>query len=95
MYFVEITGDKITAKGEGSFKTEEQMQVSGDIYAALTSLPAEYVMDAGEIISVLPLSNVTPPEQEPEEKSLEERIVELEQVVADLTLLQLEVISNG
>lgn len=37
------------------------------------------------------------PEQstEPEEKTLEDRVAELEQVVADLASLQLEVLMNG
>jgi len=67
MFYVEITGDLITAKGEGPFKTDEQIGVSEAIYDALTNLPANYVEDSGEIVSVEPLpipeSDLAPAQQ--------------------------------
>ena len=92
MFYVEISDNLITGKGEGDFKTNEQIEVSTDIYDALTNLPANYVEEGGEIVSVEPFP-LPPPKPIP--KSDTERIEELEQLVADLASLQLEVLMNG
>ena len=92
MFYIEIKDNLITGKGEGLFKTEEQIEVSKDIYSALTNLPANYVEEGGEIVSVEPFP-LPPPEPIP--KSDTERIEELEQLVADFASLQLEVMVNG
>lgn len=65
MFYVETSENKITAKGEGQYKTEEQMEVSKDIYVALVNLPADYVMKDGEIVSVIPapIPQPSPPEK--------------------------------
>jgi len=55
MFYVEINNELITGKGEGEFKTNEQIEVSEEIYNELTNLPAEYVVENEEIISVEPL----------------------------------------
>ena len=62
MFFVEINNGLVTGKGEGDFKTEEQIEVSKAIYDALINLPANYVEEGGEIVSVEPLPI---PEQPP------------------------------
>lgn len=67
MFYIEITNGLITGKGEGDFKTDEQIEVSKKIYDALTNLPAEYTEADGEIISVEPLP-VPEPELTPAEK---------------------------
>ncbi len=67
MFYVEVKDDLITAKGEGSYKTDEQIEVSEEIYNALTNLPAEYTEADGEIVSVVPLPlpepDLTPAQQ--------------------------------
>lgn len=55
MFYVEIKNNKISCKGQGEFKTEEQIEVSEEIYNALTNLPSDYVEVGGEIISVTPI----------------------------------------
>lgn len=68
MFYIEIKDNLITGKGEGPFKTEEQIEVSKDIYSALTNLPANYVEEGGEIISVTPLPIPEPPPLTPKEQ---------------------------
>lgn len=65
MFYIEITNNKITCKGQGEYKTESQVEVTEEIYNALTNLPAEYVEEDGEIIGVTPLlmPEPTPAEQ--------------------------------
>ncbi len=60
MFYVEITDNKITCKGQGGFKTESQVEVTEEIYNDLTSLPAEYTEADGEIVSVEPLPLLEP-----------------------------------
>lgn len=86
MYWVEISGNKITGKGQSPTITEEQIEISENIYTQLTRLPADYVMDGeGNIISVTPAPE---PEPEPQTPTVEERISALEDA---LTLLLMEV----
>jgi len=73
MFYIEIKDNLITGKGEGPFKTEEQIEVSGAIYNALTNLPASYVEEGGEIVSVVPL-----PVPEPNLTSVQQREREYE-----------------
>ena len=67
MFYVEINNNLITGKGEGPFKTEEQIEVSKDIYDALTNLPANYVEEGGEIVSVSPCP-ISEPQLTPKEQ---------------------------
>lgn len=55
MYFVEINDGMITCKGQGDFKTDDQIKVVESIYNDLTSLPAQFTMKGEEIISVSPM----------------------------------------
>jgi hypothetical protein len=78
MYFVEITGNEITAKGHGPALAEGQIEISQVIYDQLISLPAAFTInETGEIISVTPAPE---PEPCPQPPSLEERVALLEQL---------------
>lgn len=86
MYWVEISENKITGKGQSPTITEEQIEISEIIYTQLTRLPADYVTDGeGNIISVTPAPE---PEPEPQTPTAEERISALEDA---LILLLMEV----
>jgi hypothetical protein len=89
MYWVEISGNKITGKGQSPTITEEQIEISENIYNQLTRLPADYVTDGeGNIISVTPAPEPEPEPQTPKTPTVEERISALEDA---LTLLLMEV----
>ena len=84
MYWIEINGDKITGKVESKFKTDEQIEVSEEIYSQLTNLPASYIMSKGQITSVTPeLKKETTPEPTKEELLLQE-ITDLKNRVSKL-----------
>lgn len=65
MFYIEINNGLITGKGEGEFKTNEQIEVSEEIYNALTNLPAEFTESNGVITNVtpFPLPEPTPAER--------------------------------
>lgn len=75
MYFTEITNGKITCKGEGDFKTADQVEISETIFNALTNLPADYTEKDGKITAVVPAPE---PEPIPYMPSLEERVASAE-----------------
>lgn len=76
IYFIEITDGLITCKGEGDFRTDTQIEVTEDIYKALTSLPATYTEEKSNIVCVRPLHiQSIVPEQE---LTLEEYLVDLD-----------------
>lgn len=92
MFFIEINDNLITCKGEGKFKTEEQIEISESIYNELTSLPAEFAELDGQIINVSPLLLPEPEPLPPSEIDvLQDKLNELEQLLADLASLQLGV----
>lgn len=92
MFYVEITENLITAKGEGEYKTDEQIEISESIYNELTSLPAEFTELDGQIINVSPLPLPEPEPLPPSEIDvLQDKLNELEQLLADLASLQLGV----
>lgn len=83
MFFVEVNNGKITAKGCGPGKTNEQIEVTGEIYNELTNLPASFKTDSkGEIVSVTPEPKQTPPDI----PTQEERLEALEQAMLELVL---------
>lgn len=82
VYFVEIHDSKITSKGYGPAKTDEQIEVTKEIYDRLTRLPADFTMDAeGNIISVTPAPELEPQLQPP---SIEERLAAIELALLEL-----------
>ena len=65
VYFVEIHDSKITGKGYGPAKTDEQIEVTKEIYNQLTRLPADFETDTeGNIISVTPAPEPVPEPQD-------------------------------
>jgi hypothetical protein len=82
VYFVEIHDSKITSKGYGPAKTDEQIEVTKEIYDQLTRLPADFETDAeGNIISVTPAPEAEPQPQPP---SLEDRLKAVEDALLSL-----------
>ncbi len=82
IYFVEIQNGKIVSKGYAPAKTEEQIEVTKEIYDQLTRLPADFTMDEeGNIISVTPAPE---PEPQPQPPSIEERLSALEMALLEL-----------
>lgn len=82
IYFVEIQNGKITAKGYGPAKTDEQIEVTEEIYNQLTRLPADFETDKkGNIISVTPAPE---PEPQPQPPSLEDRLKAVEDALLSL-----------
>lgn len=82
MYYIEKTENIITGKGEGEFKTDEQVKVSEEIYNALTNLPAEYTELNGEIISVSTLPIPEPPTPKPtKEELMQQEINDLREII--------------
>lgn len=85
MYFIEIQSNKITCKGYGPGKTDEQIEITKEIYDQLTRLPADFETDEeGNIISVTPAPE---PEPEPKPPSVQEKIEILENSIAELTVI--------
>ena len=82
IYFVEIHDSKITSKGYGPAKTDEQIEVTKEIYDQLTRLPADFETDTeGNIISVTPAPETEPQPQPP---SLEDRLKAVEDALLSL-----------
>ena len=82
VYFVEIHDSKITSKGYGPAKTDEQIEVTKEIYDQLTRLPADFETDTeGNIISVTPAPETEPQPQPP---SIEERLKAVEDALLSL-----------
>ncbi|MGB9813542.1 MAG: hypothetical protein ACPLRZ_07575 [Thermovenabulum sp.] len=86
VYFVEIQDKKIVTKGFGPAKTDNQIEITKEIYEQLTSLPAEFETDAeGNIISVIPILQPEPEsETQPQQLSIEDRIADLEMALATI-----------
>jgi len=82
IYFVEIQNGKITAKGCGPTKTDEQIEITEEIYNQITRLPADFETDEeGNIISVTPAPE---PEPQPQPPTLEERISAIELALLEI-----------
>lgn len=82
MFFVEIQNGKITAKGEGPAKTDEQIEITKEIYDQITRLPADFETDEeGNIISVTPAPE---PEPQPQPPTLEERVSAIELALLEI-----------
>ena len=54
MYYIEIKNDIAYAKGEGQFKTGQQIEISKELFDKITSLPASVTMEQGEIVDITP-----------------------------------------
>lgn len=66
MHWIELQNNKISSKGETPTKTDEQIEVTKEIYDQLTRLPADFETDAeGNIISVTPAPEPEPIPREP------------------------------
>lgn len=82
IYFVEIQNGKIISKGYGPAKTDEQIEVTKEIYDQLIRLPADFTSDAeGNIISVTPAPE---PEPQPQPPSIENRLKAVEDALLSL-----------
>ena len=84
MYWIEINGDKITGKGQSEFKTDEQVEVSEEIYNQLTNLPASYIMAKGRIASVTPELKKDIVAELTKEEILQQEIIDLKNRVFKL-----------
>ena len=85
MYWVEIKNDKITGKGQGKYKTDEQIEISEEIYNQLTTLPADCVIKENKILSVSPIETLSNDIVVIEKtETIEERVNKLEQRIATL-----------
>ncbi len=81
IYYMQTSGNKIIAKGEGPAKTEEQIEITKEIYDQLKRLPADFETDTeGNIISVTPAPEATP--QPPEPTTEEILLVALQEIQA-------------
>ena len=82
IYFVEIQNGKVISKGYGPAKTDEQIEVTKEVYNQLTRLPADFETDTeGNIISVTPAPE---PEPQPQAPSLENRLKAVEDALLSL-----------
>lgn len=82
IYFVEIQNGKIISKGFGPAKTDEQIEVTKELYNQLIRLPADFETDMeGNIISVTPAPE---PEPQPQPPSMEERLTAVELALLEL-----------
>ena len=86
MYWIEINGDKITGKGQSQYKTNEQVEVSEEIYSQLTNLPASYIMSKGQITSVTPELKKDIVAELTKEEILQQEIIDLKNRVFTLEL---------
>jgi hypothetical protein len=85
IYFIEIKNNKIVSKGFGPAKTDEQIEVTKEIYDQLIRLPADFETDAeGNIISVTPAPEPEPQPQPPQPPSIGERLAAVELVLLEL-----------
>lgn len=88
VYFVEIRNNKIVGKGDAPAKTDEQIEVSKEIYDRLIRLPADFETDAkGNIISVTPVPEPEPEPTPPELTEGQRKIQSLEQSIAELSTM--------
>ena len=76
MFFVDITGDKITCKMSTNVEQPGMIAVSEDIYNQLTYLPASYTLDENSNIATV--TPAEPPAVEPEPPSAEEYLIDLD-----------------
>lgn len=82
MYYVEMMNNKIISKGCGPAKTDEQIEITKEIYDQLTRLPATYETDTeGNIISVTPAPE---PKPQPQPPSIENRFKALEDALLSI-----------
>lgn len=87
MYWVEISGDKITGKGNSEFKTKGQVEIAEEIYNLLTTVPATYTIKDNKIISVSPIKVINSDVIKKTE-TIEEKIVKLENRISELERTQ-------
>ena len=81
-YFIQIENNKIISKGVSGSITNNQIEVTKEIYDKLTHLPADFETDSeGNIISVTPAPE---PEPEPQPPSIEERLKAVEDALLSL-----------
>ena len=81
-YFIQIENNKIISKGVSGSITNNQIEVTKEIYDQLTHLPADFETDSeGNIISVTPAPE---PEPEPQPPSIEERLKAVEDALLSL-----------
>ena len=82
MYYVEINNGQITGKIQVSIEQPGMLEVTEEIYEALTNLPATFTADQeGNIISVTPAPL---PEPEPAEPTTEELLLQAYLKIAEL-----------
>ena len=81
-YFIQIENNKIISKGVSGSITNDQIEVTKEIYDQLTHLPADFETDSeGNIISVTPAPE---PEPQPQPPSIEERLKAVEDALLSL-----------
>jgi len=72
-YFIQIENNKIISKGVSSSITNDQIEVTKEIYDQLTHLPTDFETDSeGNIISVTPAPEPEPTPQPTPEPTLAE-----------------------
>ena len=81
-YFIQIENNKIISKGVSGSITNDQIEITKEIYDQLTHLPADFETDSeGNIISVTPAPE---PEPQPQPPSTEERLAAVEMALLEL-----------
>ena len=86
-YFIQIENNKIISKGVSGSITNNQIEVTKEIYDQLTRLPADFETDTeGNIISVTPAPEPEPTPQPTPEPTLAE--------IQEQQLAQAEAIAN-
>ena len=83
-YFIQIENNKIISKGVSGSITNDQIEVTKEIYDQLTHLPADFETDSeGNIISVTPAPEPEPQPQ-PQLPNIEERLKAVEDALLSL-----------
>jgi len=83
-YFIQIENNKIISKGVSGSITNDQIEVTKEIYDQLTYLPADFETDSeGNIISVTPAPEPEPQPQ-PQPPNIEERLKAVEDALLSL-----------
>jgi len=83
-YFIQIENNKIISKGVSGSITNDQIEVTKEIYDQLTHLPADFETDSeGNIISVTPAPEPEPQPQ-PQPPNIEERLKAVEDALLSL-----------